>query len=280
MLSYRHGYHAGNFADVMKHVVLTAILRYMTRKEAPLCYIDTHAGAGTYDLKSAHATKNRESDSGIGRLWHSTDAPEPVSAYLELMHRYDKGEEPRHYPGSPWIAAELLRPQDRLMLCELHGSDFLLLQQAFRKDRRVHCYAEDGYRFGKSLLPPAERRGLVLMDPSYELANEYDTAMTSLISLQRRFTAGTYALWYPVLDERRTGYFRQALERSSMRDVLNLELKVASRRSLPGMYGCGIVVVNPPWTLSEDMQRTLPWLAEMLGRDDAASASVEQWVEE
>lgn len=280
MLSYRHVFHAGNFADVMKHVVLASMLRYLTRKDAPLCYIDTHAGAGRYDLRSDHAQKNRESASGIARVRDATDPPEAVARYLELVHRIGGEAEQTHYPGSPLIAASMLRPQDRLMLCELHSSDFPALQQVFRKDRRVHCFNEDGYRFCKGLLPPAERRGLVLMDPSYEIAKEYDTAIEAVIALHKRFSTGTYALWYPVLDSRRTTALRIAVQKSSMRDVLNLELHVADRKSVPGMYGCGMMVVNPPWTLREEMEQAMPWLALVLGRDSAAGSSVDQWVEE
>jgi 23S rRNA (adenine2030-N6)-methyltransferase len=164
MLSYRHSYHTGNFADVMKHIVVVAILRYMTQKVAPLCYVDTHAGAGAYDLRSDHAMKIRESDTGIAKLWQSDDTPEPINAYLDLIRRFNSNAELCRYPGSPWLAAELLRPPDRLMLCELHGSDFPLLQQAFRKDRRVHCFNEDGDRVSRGFLPPGERRGFVLRD--------------------------------------------------------------------------------------------------------------------
>lgn len=280
MLSYRHSYHAGNFADVMKHIVVVAILRYMTRKEAPLCYVDTHAGAGAYDLQSDHALKNRESDSGIGKLWQSDDAPEAVAAYVDLVRRLNSGSALLHYPGSPWLAAELLRPQDRLMLCERHGSDFPLLQQAFRKDRRVHCFNEDGYRFSRGFLPPGERRGFVLIDPSYEMAKEYDTALEALSGFQRRFPTGTYALWYPVLDQRRAIQLRMSMEKTSMRDVLHLAMNVADRKASPGMYGCGMIVVNPPWTMRGEMEHTLPWLASTVGQVGASSCTVEQWIDE
>jgi len=154
MLSYRHAYHAGNFADVMKHVVLTSLLKYMIRKDAGLCFVDTHAGAGSYDLLSGHALKTGESALGIAKLWDVDDAPEPVSDYLELVYRHNPAGDLAKYPGSPWIAASLLRRQDRLMLCELHSGDFPRLQAMFASDRLVHCYAEDGYRFSTGLVPP------------------------------------------------------------------------------------------------------------------------------
>lgn len=280
MLSYRHAYHAGNFADVMKHVVLTALLKYMTRKDSPLCYIDTHAGAGGYDLQAEYSRKTLESSFGIEKLRDSKEAPEPVCDYLELVRQFNSGGELTKYPGSPWIAAQLLRPQDRLMLCELHGSDLPPLEQMFRRDRRVHCYAEDSYRFSIGLVPPTERRGLVLIDPSYELSDEFETAVATIGKLYRRFATGTYALWYPILELHRTETLRQQIDDLKIRNVLHLSLTIADRQSLPGMYGCAVIVVNPPWTLKDTMEVALPYLASKLGRNDAASYLVEQWVGE
>jgi len=280
MLSYRHAFHAGNFADVVKHVVLTALLDYQTRKAAALCYVDTHAGAGCYPLQSAYALKTGESRAGIGRLRDADDAPEAVQRYLDVLQRYNRGGEIAVYPGSPAIAASLLRPQDRLMLCELHSSDYELLQELFRNDGRVHCFREDGFRFGTGLLPPRERRGLVFMDPSYELRDEYDTAITALGRLYRRFATGIFALWYPILDERRTALLRRHVTALDISDVLHLVLRIAHRSSNPGMYGCGVIVINPPWTLRRGMESALPWLASRLAVDDGATGLVEQWVDE
>ena len=280
MLSYRHTYHAGNFADVMKHVVLTAILRYMTRKDAAVCYIDTHAGAGSYDLDSAQSRQTGESSVGISRLWGATEAPEAILDYLDVVRRYNPSGDLTKYPGSPWFAAKLLRPMDRLVLCELHSSDFPRLEEMFAHDRRVHCHAEDGYRFSKGLVPPIERRGLILMDPSYELRDEYETAITTIGELHRRFSTGTCALWYPILDDSRTAKLRRKIEMLQIPDVLHLALWVADRSTLRGMYGCGMIVINPPWTLRSAMEITLPWLVTRLGTCTAATFEIEQWMEE
>ncbi len=277
MLSYRHSFHAGNFADVMKHVVLIALLRYITRKEAPFCYIDTHAGAGHYDLRGEHAQQTAESEAGIGRIQTAGDAPAPVARYLDIVRRYAGSAGHFGYPGSPWIAAQLMRKQDRLMLCELHGSDFPQLRQLFKSDRRVHCYAEDGYRFCTGFVPPAERRGLILIDPSYELKNEYSVAVATLGRLHRRFATGVYALWYPLLADRNSAALKRTIDRLGIRDVLNLELIVANRNSEAGMYGCGMILVNPPWTLRNDMELALPYLAEKLGRTVDSSYRIELW---
>jgi 23S rRNA (adenine2030-N6)-methyltransferase len=280
MLSYRHAYHAGNFADVMKHVVLTALLRYLTRKEAALCYIDTHAGAGAYDLNSGYAEKTGESDLGIAKLWSRKDAPKAVQDYLALVHQFNSAPKLAKYPGSPWFAATLLRPQDRMLLCEMHSTDFPLLETMFKRDRRVHCHKEDGYRYSAGLVPPIERRGLVFMDPSYELASEYDTAVATIAKLHLKFSTGTYALWYPILDERRTASLRRQLEKHPIRDVLHLALRVSDKNSQPGMYGSGMIVINPPWTLRSDMESALAFLATELGTNRGATFEIEQWVEE
>jgi 23S rRNA (adenine2030-N6)-methyltransferase len=280
MLSYRHSFHAGNFADVLKHVVLVALLRYMTRKESPFCYVDTHAGAGSYDLRGEHAQKTAESELGIGRIITATDAPAPVSRYLELVRSFNQSTGTASYPGSPWIAAKLMRKHDRLMLCELHGSDYSQLRQLFKSDRRVHCYAEDGYRFSTGLVPPVERRGLILMDPSYELKTEYATSTAALGKLYRRFATGVYALWYPLLAERNSTALQRSVDRLGIRDVLNLELTVADRSTQSGMYGCGMVLVNPPWTLRNEMDLALPYLAAKLGRDGKGEFLIEAWASE
>lgn len=280
MLSYRHAYHAGNFADVMKHVALTAMLRYMTQKDAALCYVDTHAGAGGYDLRAGEALKTGESQLGIGKLFDASDAPAAVDDYLGLVRKFNPAGTLANYPGSPWFAAQLLRAQDRLVLCELHGTDHALLERRFAGDARVHCHAEDGNRFTRGLLPPLERRGLVFMDPAYELRDDYRRAVATLGQLHRRFAGGSYALWYPLLDEHRTQELRRDFEALKIRDILHLALRVADNKTFPGMYGSGMIVINPPWTLRATMQASLPWLVAELGVNDKAACQVEQWVDE
>jgi 23S rRNA (adenine2030-N6)-methyltransferase len=280
MLSYRHAFHAGNFADVMKHIVLTASLKHLTRKSTAVCYLDTHAGAGGYDLHSEQAKKTGESNLGVAKIWQAHDAPDTITNYLELLHRLNPTGELGRYPGSPWFAAQLLRPQDRVVLCELHNNDFALLEKTFANDGRVYCHAADGYVFSKGIVPPIERRGLIFMDPSYELRDEYDTAFATIARLHRQFSTGTYALWYPILDESRGTSLRLQFESSQIRDVLHLALRVADQKSFPGMYGSGMIVVNPPWTLRAAMETALPWLVTQLGINDRAGFQVEQWVAE
>ena len=166
------------------------------------------------------------------------------------------------------------------MLCELHSTDFPLLAKTFAKDRRVHCHAEDGYRFSLGLVPPRERRGLILMDPSYELRNEYDTAIKAIGKLHQKFPIGTYALWYPILDERHSKTLRRQLDKMGIPDVLHLALRIGDSRSQPGMYGCGMIVINPPWTLRATMEMVLPHLVTRLGLSRGASYQIEQWAAE
>jgi 23S rRNA (adenine2030-N6)-methyltransferase len=276
MLSYRHAFHAGNFADVFKHVVLTRLLLYLVGKDRPLCYIDTHAGGGAYDLQSAHARKTAESELGIGRLWQRDDLPGPVASYVELVRRFVPEGRLTRYPGSPWFAAALLRPHDRLVLCERHGSDFPILGKTFAGDRRVHCYKEDGYRLSVGLVPPRERRGLVLIDPSYEQRDEYRRATDTLRELHRRFATGVYALWYPLIGRHRPDTFRRLLDATDIRDLLKLELIVAAGASRPNLHGCGLIVVNAPWTLEGDMRLALPYLAARLAQHGAGDFRIER----
>lgn len=265
MLSYRHSFHAGNFADVLKHLVLVRILRYMTQKEKPLLYLDTHAGAGAYELAALQAGKTPEFEDGIGRLWSRPDLPEALADYVAQVRRVNEGGVLRHYPGSPWFARQLLRSNDRLALHELHPADFLLLQESFRDDRRTRVRREDGFHACRALLPPAERRALVLIDPPYELKEDYQRVVDTLLAAHRRFSSGTYALWYPVVERRRIDRLEKALRESGMHRILLLELGIAADRPGYGMTASGMLVVNPPWSLAAEMQPVLGYLAEILG---------------
>jgi 23S rRNA (adenine2030-N6)-methyltransferase len=267
MLSYRHSFHAGNFADVLKHLVLVRILRYMTQKEKPLLYLDTHAGAGAYELPTLQTEKTPEFAGGIGRLWGRTDLPDAVADYVAQVRLVNEGEPLRRYPGSPWFARQLLRSNDRLALHELHPADFLLLQESFRDDRRTQVRREDGFHSCRALLPPGERRALVLIDPPYELKEDYQRVVDTLIAAHRRFHNGTYAIWYPVVERQRIVRLEKALKASGIRKMLLLELGITADRPGFGMTASGMVVVNPPWSLAAEMKPVLGYLAEILGKE-------------
>ena len=266
VLSYRHHFHAGNFADVLKHVCLLHILEYMTQKDKPLCYIDTHAGAGGYRLAS-HDERPHESAAGIARLWQAGDLPDAVAAYVRQVKAFNHSPQLHFYPGSPWLARQCLRPADRLFLAELHSSDVRLLRDHCKSDKRVRVFHQDGLQLLLSLLPPAERRALVLIDPSYEIKSDYLQVCDTLVKAWRRFAGGCYALWYPVVDRSRIRRMENTLKQSPLRNCLLLELGVRPDND-PGMTASGMIIINPPWQMADTMQQVLPYLAAQLAGDN------------
>lgn len=269
MLSYRHSFHAGNFADVLKHLTLIRILEHLRKKDKPFCCVDTHAGPGAYALDSGHALKNREFDNGIGKLWQRQDLPAHVAAYVDLIRQYNGADKLTRYPGSPLIAQRLLRDKDRLFLYELHSTEIALLAKAVDRDRRIKVFHEDGLKNAIGLLPPAERRGLVLIDPSYEMKSDYQDVVETLAKMHKRFTTGIFALWYPVVERRRNKKLEQALQNSGIKNIQLFELDIQADTAEHGMTASGMIVINPPWTLKSDMEHVLPWLADVLGENGA-----------
>ncbi|MDX1605939.1 MAG: 23S rRNA (adenine(2030)-N(6))-methyltransferase RlmJ [Candidatus Competibacterales bacterium] len=260
MLSYQHLYHAGNFADVHKHLALLLILQALQRKPAGLQVLDTHAGSGCYDLDAARALKTEEFRDGIARLWSS---PEPALAdYLARVRAENPDGRLRVYPGSPLLVQSLLRTQDRLALCELHPGEYGALRRLMAGDSRVAVHRRDGFEALGALLPPRLTRGLVLIDPSYERKHEYDRVAASLIGACRRWPQGVYLAWYPLLAAGRHRHLLRTLQRSGLRAILVSELCVFRPDEAPGLYGSGLVLVHPPWQLD----RTLGALTEGLAR--------------
>lgn len=277
MLSYRHAFHAGNYADVLKHTTLVQILGYMVQKDKPLCYLDTHAGAGFYSLTGAEAQKTAEYRNGIGLLWRMRKLPAALADYLACVETAC-GAHLTAYPGSPWFAQHLLRPSDRIALCELHPADRKQLERTFSSSTNVYCYAEDGWQKSAALIPPLERRGVVLIDPSYEVKDDYFKAAEQLKLLHRKFATGVYAIWYPIADPSRTDALLRRVRGSGIRRILRLEIGLTRDHNQPGMTGTGMLVVNPPWNLAELMKPALTWFAARLG--EHAYAEVEELVGE
>ncbi len=274
MLSYRHSFHAGNFADVLKHIILIKILEHLAKKDKPFCCIDTHAGPGDYKLNSEFALKNKEFENGIGRLWHCSNMPEPVATYVNIVKQFNSTEQLIDYPGSPLIAKQFLRANDRLLLHELHSTEIQLLK-AVVKDKRIKVFHNDGLKHSLGLLPPKEHRGLVLIDPSYEVKSDYQSVVESLIQMVKRFAIGTYALWYPVVDRKRNKQLEQAIKNSGIKNILLFELGINADTEEHGMTASGMIVVNPPWTLAEEMKQTLVWLVDKLGNEGLSHYRVE-----
>jgi 23S rRNA (adenine2030-N6)-methyltransferase len=277
VLSYRHAYHAGNHADVLKHLILLQIAGYLGEKPAPFWIIDTHAGAGRYALESAHATRLGEYRDGIGRLWDAKGLPPAVTDYVDLVRQLNPDGQLRHYPGSPWLARQMLRESDRLRLYELHSTDQQLLQDCFRgAGRQVTITAGDGFAGLKAVLPPPPRRALVLIDPSYETRSDYTAVIKALQDALKRFPTGTYALWYPLLAKVESRQLPDRLKSLGASDWLlaTLEVKAPARDGF-GMHGSGMFIINPPWTLEKKLHETLPRLTALLAQGDGARYTLE-----
>ncbi|WP_313703906.1 23S rRNA (adenine(2030)-N(6))-methyltransferase RlmJ [Massilia sp.] len=290
MLSYRHAFHAGNHADVLKHFVQVQLHLYMNQKDTAYTYIDTHSGAGVYALDSTQATKNAEFDTGIGPLWNRTDVPAPLAPYLDLVKAMNPSGKMRYYPGSPYVADQMTRLEDRLRLFELHPADSKILADNFRKaeahraeqgerarGRRVIIERGDGFGSLKALLPPPSRRALVLIDPPYEVKDDYRKVRDALDEALGRFPSGIYAVWYPVLQRMESRQFADRLKRLPAKEWLHVTLTV----STPGpdgfgLHSSGMFILNPPYTLEPLLRETMPWLVQVLGKDAGASFLIER----
>ncbi len=289
MLSYRHAFHAGNHADVLKHLTQVLILQSLLRKDKPFFYLDTHAGAGLYDLRSESAEKTGEYIGGIVKVLNKPSPPEVVKSYLGLIREMNPqgfdAEKLRHYPGSPWVSQCLMRKQDRSELFELHPSDSQILRSNMREARRdvrgrINIHQENGFHQLKAALPPIEKRGLILIDPPYEVKTDYETVVKAVQQGYKRFATGIYAIWYPVVQRKRIDLLEQQLKDSGIKNVLQIEMSVRPDSEELGMTGSGMIVVNPPWQLLEDLKSALPWLLDCLGLDKGASWRINTLVDE
>jgi 23S rRNA (adenine2030-N6)-methyltransferase len=278
MLSYRHAFHAGNHADVLKHFLLIQLSRYLGQKEKPFWIIDTHAGAGLYELDTGYATKLKEYESGIGKLWAREDLPAALVEYVDLVRACNPDGSLRFYPGSPWLAHQTLRPQDRLRLFELHSSDSKILQDNFgTHGRQVSVTTANGFDALKALLPPPPRRALVLIDPPYETRDDYPNVIAALNEGLSRFATGTYAVWYPQLSRQDAQQLPDKLKHLPIKNWLHVALTVHTPSPDGfGMHGSGIFVINPPWTLHKTLAEIMPYLVRVLGQDAGAGFTLEQ----
>lgn len=278
MLSYRHSFHAGNHADVLKHIVLMLILENLKQKEKGFYYLDTHSGVGLYRLLSAEAQKNAEFETGIGKLWDRDYLPEIVKRYVDMIKKINHNKpQLREYAGSPLIAAQMLREQDRALLMELHPSDYPLLRQNFRQYKNIMTKQDNGFQQVKATLPPKERRGLVLIDPPYELKEDYQLVVNAIIEGYKRFATGTYAIWYPVVRRSYIKRMVKELEATGIRKILQIELAVRPDSDQRGMTASGMIVVNPPWQLESQMKEILPYLNKVLTPEGTGNWKV-SWI--
>jgi 23S rRNA (adenine2030-N6)-methyltransferase len=283
-MNYRHAFHAGNFADVVKHAVLARILLHLRSKPAAFRVIDTHAGSGRYDLAGPEASRTGEWRDGIGRIAAARLAPERLpperlapdvaelmAAYLDVVARLNGGGQLSAYPGSCEIARALLRPQDRLVACELEPNAARALARNLAGDPRVKVVAIDGWTALTAYVPPKERRGVVLIDPAFEQPGEFTRLGERFAAAHRKWPGGTYVLWYPIKTRGEPEAFVHRLAQRSIPKLLQVELMVAAPAG-ERLAGCGLVIANPPWTLEPELALLLPALAEVLARDGKAAS--------
>jgi 23S rRNA (adenine2030-N6)-methyltransferase len=280
MFSYRHAFHAGSHADILKHLILIHLVEYLQEKPGALTIIDTHAGAGIYSLKDGFAAISKEAEGGIVRLLQYVEAghpiPESIQRYLDIVQSENTQEKLAIYPGSPFILANLLRPQDRLKLFELHPKEIDILRHninQLKQSKQIDVYAEDSFARLKGLLPPPSRRGLVLIDPSYEDKQDYRYLETAMEEALQRFATGCYAIWYPGLSRREAAALPDRMKKIAThhkRSWLHTELRVENAPGERRLQASGMFIINPPWTLEKNLAQALPILINALGLDSGA----------
>ncbi len=280
MLSYRHLFHAGSFTDVFKHALLAQLLIALGKKDKPYFYLDTHAGIGRYDLSHPWAQKVREYENGIGRLWERKDIPAALAPYLDVVKAQNPNRKLRFYPGSPLIAKRLMRPEDRMVLTELNKADCAELKKLFENKRRVAVELLDGYQALKAHLPPSERRGLVLIDSSFDRSREFARIVAALAEAHERWATGMYAVWYPLMEPGDMRNFERNLEKTGIRRILKLELTVQPEDWTLTVPGCGMMVINPPWQFGDEARPLLEWLWQALSVEGAGGVKVDWLVPE
>jgi 23S rRNA (adenine2030-N6)-methyltransferase len=257
MLSYQHGYHAGNFADVIKHIALTRLLNYLILKDKPLFYLETHAGKGLYDLKNKQAEKTQEYKQGIQLIWPNRNAlPLVFQNYCTALKQINDDDALRYYPGSPYLVINTLRAEDRMYFCELHPREFESLQQIKRLNKKVHFSHTDGIHAMKAMLPPTEKRGLIFIDPSFEIKEEYKEIPLAIKEAYSRFATGVFCLWYPLVNKRLTEKLQRGMKAINAKNSVRIEFNLNTNPE-EGMSGCGLWIINPPFTFIDEMHLVL-----------------------
>ena len=252
MLSYQHAYHAGCYADVIKHVFLSRILKYMIQKDSPLLYLESHAGRGLYDLEDRFAKKTQEAKEGIFKLWPTRSSlPQEFKPFCEVLESLNTQQQLKYYPGSPQLAINLLRPQDRVYLCELHPQEIDHLKKCQTQEKKIIIEDTDGLAKIKALVPPPEKRALIFIDPSYEVKSEYEMVAKTIVDNVKKFPQGVYVLWYPIVNPQYHANLLKKLKKIPSDKTLRLEFFIDNPNK-KGMYGTGLFIVNPPYVLNEE----------------------------
>ncbi|MGZ9899770.1 23S rRNA (adenine(2030)-N(6))-methyltransferase RlmJ [Shewanella gaetbuli] len=269
MLSYRHGFHAGNYADVLKHSMLLQVIKSMQKKNKPYVYIDTHAGAGAYSLTDDFAQKTGEYLDGVAKLWDNTNLPTALADYVEAVKLFNgEYDELSVYPGSPSVVDAQLREQDRMLLHELHGTDHDLLAEFFEQDKQVKVIKGDGLKGLIAAVPPLERRAVILIDPSYEIKSDYIDVANTIIKAHKKFATGVFMLWYPVVKREQTEAMLNLLKNSGIKKQLRIEQAINADSDEFGMTAAGLWIINPPWQIDELATEALTYLEPLLGHAD------------
>ncbi len=275
MLSYRHAFHAGNHADVLKHYTLSLVLAYMNKKETPYYYIDSHAGAGLYHLNEDYAAQNSEFKQGISKLMAAENLPKPLADFSAQIKRFN-AHSLSLYPGSPKIAQDFLRAHDKMRLFELHPKDYKLLAENFKgQEKRVIIEMQNGFAGIKSCLPPPSRRAVVLIDPPYEDKQDYEHVATMIKDSLKRFATGVYMVWYPMLQRPEPAHMIENLKALAIPHFLHVSMQVHQPSAEGfGMHGSGLFIVNPPWVLQQQLEATMPSLLNLLALDNTTHFSI------
>ncbi|MDP1575010.1 MAG: 23S rRNA (adenine(2030)-N(6))-methyltransferase RlmJ [Coxiellaceae bacterium] len=265
-MNYRHLYHAGNFADVVKHVILIALFNHFKEKEPAFCCLDTHAGIGLYELNSIETQKKKEYETGILKLFFAEkkSIPSEIQDYISMIEKLNGKGKFSFYPGSPWIAKSLMRDQDKLILCELHTEDYQTLKDNFRGEKNIAIHHQDAYLGMKAFLPPKEKRGLVLIDPPFEMTNEFECIENALKTALKHWKSGCFMVWYPIKENAPAQHFLKNISALSP-DYLAYHFSIDPMEAKTALSRCGILIINPPWKLSEKLETSvLPYLTKQL----------------
>ncbi len=268
-MNYRHFFHVGSFADVFKHSLLVTVIDALQQKNKPFCYIDTHAGIGNYDLTREETQRSKEYLDGIDKLLHTKDPLPDLKHYINLINDYQHHGDLRCYPGSPMLVTQLLRPDDRMIVNELHPADFQTLKITLGKNPNIHCHHRDAYEFLPAILPPSPARACILIDPPYERTDEFSAIMSCLRHCFQRFPTGVYMIWYPIVSLQHRSFTREILREKLAPTLVTEFTLTAIPEEKSGMIGCGMVILNPPWKIEKSIGDITAYLANLFQRDNS-----------
>ncbi len=268
-MNYQHSYHAGAVADVFKHSVVLQLIEFLQKKPAPMCYIETHAGEAIYDLQANPSQKTLEYKDGIAKLWKAkADLPKPLADYLQLVRSFNPDDTLQFYPGSGLFAKQYLREHDEAILCELHPSVYEKLQYYFRHDKQIHAHYRNGYEALTALLPPKEKRGMVLIDPPFEATDEFEQVLKALTLMQTRWNTGTYVIWFPIKEYQQILNFYHSLKKLEFKNIMAAECWSKPNAEQNRLKGSGLVIINAPWQFDKVIEPLLPEILKALGLEE------------